>query len=65
MIRAIESERFSFREKLSENNAVLMESIRANAELRSKIEAEGRKQALFEKMIADLGEKLKLSENAK
>ena len=59
MIRAIESEKFSFREKLSENNAMLMESIRANNELRNKIEAETRKQALFEKMIFDLGENLK------
>ncbi len=59
MIRTIEQEKFKFKEKLSDNNAILQEAIRANAELRAKIETETRKQAVFEKLVSDLNDKLK------
>jgi len=59
MIRTIEQEKFNFKEKLSDNNAMLLEAIRANVELRAKIEAEARKQTVFEKLVTDLNDKLK------
>jgi hypothetical protein len=38
---------------------MLLEAIRANAELRAKIDGEARKHLVFEKLISDLGDKLK------